>query len=114
MLRFLTIFLLVLFLLCAAPGTSLAQSANDAAPATGPAGATYPVEAARGGIKGDVLLHVIIGTDGSVKQVEVTKGHPALAPAAVDAFGQFRYQETFLDGAPVEVDSSILIEFRLH
>jgi TonB family protein len=63
-------------------------------------------------IKGSVLLHVVIGADGTMNEVTVVSGDPVLAKAAVEAVRQWQYQPTLYNGKAAEVDSSILIEFR--
>jgi TonB family protein len=68
----------------------------------------YPVTKTRG----SVLLHVVLAVDGSVSEITVVKGDPVLAKAAVDAVRQWRYQPTTLDSKPVEVDTTIQIEFE--
>jgi TonB family protein len=74
----------------------------------------YPDEARDKKIEGTVVLHVILGTDGSVVRIAVTSGHPLLAPAATDAVRQWRYQPTLLNGEPVEVDTQINVIFALR
>lgn len=74
----------------------------------------YPERARRNGITGTVRLHVIVGKDGAIKQLEVVSGHPLLQQAALDAVRQWRYQPTLLNGEPVEVDTTIDIIFSLN
>jgi TonB family protein len=74
----------------------------------------YPKEARKKGISGTVRLHVIVAKDGSIKQLEVVSGHPLLQQAALDAVRQWRYQPTLLNGAPVEVDTTIDVIFALN
>lgn len=62
--------------------------------------------------QGSVLLHVVIAVDGSVREITVVNGDPVLGKAAVDAVRQWRYQPTTLNGSPVEVDTTIRIEFK--
>jgi TonB family protein len=73
----------------------------------------YPQEAREEGISGTVRLHVVLATDGTVKQVELVSGHPLLAQAAIDAVRQWRYQPTLLNGEPVEVDTLVDLIFAL-
>ena len=61
---------------------------------------------------GSVLLHVVLAVDGSVSEITVVSGDPVLAKSAEDAVRQWRYQPTMIDGSPVEVDTTILIEFK--
>jgi protein TonB len=72
----------------------------------------YPQAAMRAGIEGSVVLATTIGTDGKIRKVNVVSGHPLLTQAALDAVKQWRYQPSYLNGAPVEVDSSITLNFK--
>jgi len=74
----------------------------------------YPDEAMAARREGDVLLHVVLAIDGAVKELELVKGDPILAKAALEAVKQWRYKPTLLNGKPVEVDSTILVQFRVH
>lgn len=73
----------------------------------------YPKKARRAHVEGTVRLHAIIATDGSVKNLEVVSGDPLLVNAALKAVRQWRYQPTQLDGRPVEVDTTIDVNFAL-
>jgi TonB family protein len=72
----------------------------------------YPAEAAAARMEGEVLLHVILATDGTIKELNLVKGDPVLAKAALEAVRQWRYKPTLLNGKAVEVDSTILVIFR--
>jgi TonB family protein len=74
----------------------------------------YPTAAREARIQGVVRLHVIIGKDGSITQLEVISGHPLLHQAALDAVRQWVYQPTLLEGRPVEVDTTIDVIFQLN
>lgn len=74
----------------------------------------YPNEARKERISGTVRLHVIIDTDGGIKQMEVMSGHSMLQQAALDAVRLWQYQQTLLNGEPVEVDTTIDIIFTLN
>jgi TonB family protein len=52
----------------------------------------YPEIAKRMNIKGVVQLEVLVGRDGSVKEVIVVGGHPLLTEAAVKAVKQWQYE----------------------
>ena len=73
----------------------------------------YPPEAGRERIEGAVVLLAVIGTDGSVQEVQVESGLPILAQAAMEAVKQWRYRPYLLNGVPVEIDSRITINFTL-
>jgi TonB family protein len=73
----------------------------------------YPPEAKADGISGTVVLHAIIGTDGTIQNLTVISGTPVLATAAVDAVQQWTYKPYLLNGNPVAVDTLININFNL-
>lgn len=73
----------------------------------------YPELAKRMRLDGTVVLRAVIGRDGMVRSVEVVTGHPMLAKAARDAVLEWRYQPTLLSGEPVEVETSITVNFVL-
>ena len=73
----------------------------------------YPEEARLQRISGTVRFHTIIGTDGSVKQLEVVTGPPMLVDAAKRAVSRWRYRPTLLNGEPVEIDTTIDVIFSL-
>jgi TonB family protein len=75
--------------------------------------AEYPLEAKQARIEGDVLLTATIAKDGKVMQLDVKSGHPLLACAAVEAVRRWQYRPTLLNGQPVEVVTSIHINFVL-
>ncbi|HEX8881191.1 MAG TPA: M56 family metallopeptidase [Candidatus Acidoferrum sp.] len=75
----------------------------------------YPESARAAGAQGAVVLHAVVGMDGKLLSLQVLNSqiHPDLARAAVEAVSQWRYQPTLLDGEPVEVDTSISVNFKL-
>ena len=73
----------------------------------------YPPEAGRDRIEGTVVLLAIIGTDGTVKEVQVESGPSVLVQAAIEAVKQWRYKPYRLNGVPVEIDSRITINFQM-
>jgi TonB family protein len=75
---------------------------------------TYPPEAMAEGVQGTVKLHVTIQTDGSVKVLEVISGDPLLSPAALSAVRQWRYEPGRVKGKPVNVDTTIEVDFTLN
>lgn len=62
--------------------------------------------------QGWVLLPVVLAVDGSVSEITVVHGDPVLAKAAVAAVRQWRYQPSTLDSRPIEVDTTIQVEFK--
>lgn len=73
----------------------------------------YPIGAAREGIEGTVKLDVLVGRDGTVRNVTVLSGPPMLASAAANAVRDWRYGETLLAGQPIETQQWVTIVFRL-
>jgi protein TonB len=74
----------------------------------------YPRIAQLMRLSGVVRLRAIIGTDGSVRQLQVLSGNLILAQAAAAAVRQWRYEPTRLNGQPVEVETSITVTFTLN
>jgi periplasmic protein TonB len=62
-----------------------------------------------------VLLTAVIGIDGTpTSLVVISKStDPKLVDAATEAVRQWRYEPTLLNGAPVEVITTIAVTFRL-
>ena len=73
----------------------------------------YPPEAKAAGISGRVVLNVVVGKDGAVKDVALVSGHPLLVPPAEDAVKQWVYKPTLLNGEPVEVLTQVEVNFTL-
>jgi len=73
----------------------------------------YPQIAMTARQQGTVVLHAIIGRDGSIQQLQVLSGPPLLIKAAMDAVAQWRYRPYILNGQPVEVETQITVNFKL-
>jgi TonB family protein len=75
----------------------------------------YPASAKERGAQGSVLLHAIVSKDGRPLSMQVLNSQidPELARAAVEAVSQWRYQPTLLNGEPVEIDTTIAVNFTL-
>ena len=73
----------------------------------------YPRAAIAARIQGEVLLQAVIGRDGTIQGLRVVRGHPLLAPAALQAVLQWRYRPYLLNGQPIEVETQVLVNFRL-
>ena len=75
----------------------------------------YPEYAEQQGIQGAVLLQAIISKEGAVMSLSVVNtADPDLARAAMTAVGQWHYQPTLLNGQPVEVVTTITVDFKLR
>jgi TonB family protein len=73
----------------------------------------YPPDAKARGIQGTVVLHAVIGEDGTIIELDVVSGPAELRKAAMDAVKQWRYAPTRLNDAPVEIDTTISVRFTL-
>jgi protein TonB len=74
----------------------------------------YPAAAKAAGIQGSVLLSAIIGQDGTVQELKVTSGPAELVEAAMDAVKQWVYKPTLLNGNPVQVETTVTVNFTLN
>jgi periplasmic protein TonB len=73
----------------------------------------YPSMAKQARVQGSVLLRAVIGKDGKVENVQPESGNPLLTSAAVNAVKQWRYKPYVLDGNPVEVETTVTVNFHL-
>jgi len=74
----------------------------------------YPAYAQEKGIEGPVLLEAAISKEGGILSLKVVNTADAdLARAAITAVQQWHYQPTLLNGEPVEVVTTITVDFRL-
>jgi len=73
----------------------------------------YPSAARIARIEGRVILQAVIGKDGEIENLHVISGHPLLAPAALEAVKQWHYKPYLLNGEPVEVETQVVVNFRL-
>ena len=76
----------------------------------------YPESARSAGISGTVVLHAVIGMDGKPLSLRVKNSQidPDLARSAVEAVSQWRYTPTLLNGEPIEVDTTIMVNYSLE
>ena len=67
------------------------------------------------GLEGIVPMDALIAADGSVASVRVLSAqvHPEFARAAEDAVRQWRFSQTLLNGAAVEVRMTVSVRFGL-
>lgn len=75
---------------------------------------TYPEAAKAAAAEGVVVLRALIGTDGSIEDLEVVQGQPhGLSEAAMEAVRQWRFAPATLEGKPVRVVFTLTINFVL-
>jgi periplasmic protein TonB len=73
----------------------------------------YPPLARQARIQGQVILQAEISKDGSIENLRLISGHPMLAPAAIEAVKQWRYKPYMLNGEPVAVETTVMVNFTL-
>src|ERR1700677_2108662 len=74
---------------------------------------TYPPLARQAHIAGTVVLQVEISKTGDIQNLHLISGHPMLAPAAIEAVKQWKYKPYLLNGEPVEVETTVQVNFTL-
>jgi TonB family protein len=73
----------------------------------------YPDNAKIQGVEGSVVMQVIISRDGTMKRVHVLQGDSRLRNAATEAVYKWRYRPYLLNGQPVDVATTITVDFDL-
>lgn len=74
----------------------------------------YPPLARQALIQGLVVLSIVINKDGEVRDVKLVSGHPMLAPAATTAVKQWRYKPYVADDQPVDVATTVQVNFKIR
>lgn len=73
----------------------------------------YPSQALQMRIQGPVQLQATISKTGDIENLKVVSGDGVLGRAAVDAVRQWKYKPYYLNGDPVQIETQILVNFRL-
>ncbi|HEV8523392.1 MAG TPA: TonB family protein [Terriglobales bacterium] len=73
----------------------------------------YPAIAKNARIQGSVVLQAVISKQGSIENLRAVSGHPMLIPSAMEAVRQWRYKPYYLNGEPVEVETTVTVNFTL-
>jgi periplasmic protein TonB len=73
----------------------------------------YPAIAKAAHVEGTVVVEAIISRAGTIESLHVLSGPIMLQGAAMDAIRAARYQPYRLNDAPVEVQTTITVNFRL-
>ena len=74
----------------------------------------YPQMAKIARVQGAVVLNAVIGKDGAIQNLHVERSaSPLLNQAALEAVKQWKYRPYILNGEPVEVDTTITVNFTL-
>ena len=72
----------------------------------------YPEFAREAQIQGKVVLHVLVGKDGRVKNVKVAKGVTGLNDAAMDAVRKWVFKPALSNNKPVAVWVEVPVDFH--
>jgi protein TonB len=73
----------------------------------------YPTQALQMRIQGPVQLQATITKNGDIQNLKVVSGDSVLARAAQEAVRQWKYKPYYLDGEPVQIETQILVNFKL-
>jgi len=73
----------------------------------------YPEAARKAGLQGLVVMDAVIAPDGSVKRLRPVSGPDLLAQSATAAVQSWKFEPYLSGGKPVEVETTIAIEFQL-
>jgi TonB family protein len=73
----------------------------------------YPERARQEGVQGRVVLDAVVSADGAVTQVKFVSGPETLSQPAMDAVRWWRYQPYLVNGQPVTIETTIVVDFWL-
>ncbi len=73
----------------------------------------YPTQAMQMRIQGPVEMQATISKTGDITNLKVVSGDGLLARAAQEAVKQWKYKPYYLNGDPVEIQTQILVNFKL-
>ena len=74
----------------------------------------YPEEAIQKRISSNIVIRLIIDTQGSIKKLEAVEGDPILSKAVLEDMKTWHFEPTKLDGDPVEVEVDWKTGFEYH
>jgi protein TonB len=75
---------------------------------------TYPAIGRAVRAQGTVQLQATISRDGTIENLRAVSGPPMLQQAAIDAVKQWRYRPYLLNGEPVEVETTVNVDFTMN
>jgi protein TonB len=74
----------------------------------------YPAGAVASRTLGTVMIEATVGADGKVHDAKVIHSIPLLDQAALDAVRQWEFAPSRLNGVPVAVIVTVLVQFAIH
>jgi TonB family protein len=76
--------------------------------------AEYTQEARDNGVEGTVLLSIVFGSDGQIRDLKIVRGLPhGLTEKAIEAANKIRFEPATKDGQPVNVRGMLEYSFNL-
>jgi protein TonB len=73
----------------------------------------YPMLAKQARLQGVVQIEAVIDEHGNVVQMKAVSGSGLLIPAAMRAVAQWKYEPTYLNGAPYPVSLTVEVTFHM-
>jgi TonB family protein len=73
----------------------------------------YPQSARISHISGDVILQILIDREGRIAELTAVSGPPLFFESAIKAVKQWEYRPYLLNGKPVEVETTIKVQFHM-
>ena len=74
----------------------------------------YPESALSSRGRASVFIEAIIGPDGKVEQASVLHSSPPFDQAALDAVRKWEYEPPMLNGLPIAVIMTVIVNFALQ
>jgi len=74
----------------------------------------YPAIAKGARVEGVVVIKAILDERGNVMEMSIVSGPPLLYKAALDAVAKWKYQPTYLNEEPIQVEMNIIVTFQLN
>ena len=74
----------------------------------------YPILARRGHIEATIVAEARITGSGTIDSLRIISGNPLFYTSVLDALKQWRYEPTLLNGEPIDVITTITVNFRLN
>jgi len=74
----------------------------------------YPIAAKQARVQGSVIVVAVVGADGHVKSAKAVSGPPLLLNSAVNAVKDWVYKPAKLNGAPIESETRVELNFTLE
>lgn len=88
-------------------------SPNTVKAVSKPVQPSYPVLAKQMKVQGSVILQALIGRNGTIQDLRVLSGPTILSTAALEAVKQWHFKPYYQDGAPVDTEARITVNFTI-